>query len=130
MTNHHIRALFFDTGISSYTIKVIVVAFQFHEGTPSKCLLPSLRIQRFNPRTHIGCDTPMRNLPVETLRFNPRTHIGCDERYSGLPARCSQFQSTHPHRVRLSFKVLFVHTLRFNPRTHIGCDCMTQFLLE
>ena len=100
MKNHHIRALFFDTGISSYTIKVIVVAFQFHEGTPSKCLLPSLRIQRFNPRTHIGCDIEYEITYTRIISFNPRTHIGCDI-INLMTSKCHiMFQSTHPHRVR------------------------------
>ena len=32
------------------------------------------------------------------------------------------FQSTHPHRVRLNVGVGSTNVTSFNPRTHIGCD--------
>ena len=43
-----------------------------------------------------------------------------------------QFQSTHPHRVRLQIPTSSVILCHFNPRTHIGCEgvcrtCSTNF---
>ena len=59
------------------------------------------QLPSFNPRTHVGCDLASRFLICAPMSFNPRTHVGCDL-YS-LIANCtkSEFQSTHPRRVRL-----------------------------
>ena len=77
--------------------------------------------------------------------FNPRTRTGCDTQNAENLAKTYQFQSTHPHGVRLRIvdirlKDMHVsihapargatqehhhHTtedLRFNPRTRTGCD--------
>ena len=43
-------------------------------------------IDRFNPRTHVGCDVP-RRVPVALVCFNPRTHVGCDvDLFSARPS--------------------------------------------
>ena len=34
----------------------------------------------------------------------------------------AMFQSTHPHRVRLTLRLSYHRHHSFNPRTHIGCD--------
>ncbi len=58
--------------------------------------------QRFNPRTHAGCDHPCGYSYAIELCFNPRTHAGCDS------ACCCLSRWLHC----------------FNPRTHAGCDCI------
>ena len=32
----------------------------------------------FNPRTHVGCDSPADRRAESPPYFNPRTHVGCD----------------------------------------------------
>ena len=49
----------------------------------------------------MGCDYPLRSLMASQLRFNPRTHMGCDMMMIIVTSCSSQFQSTHPHGVRL-----------------------------
>ena len=57
-----------------------------------------------------------------TYSFNPRTHTGCDS-YCSAQYRCfREFQSTHPHGVRLCRYVVATWYTCFNPRTHTGCD--------
>jgi len=76
----------------------------------------------FNPRTRTGCDFDGTDKVRLAFGFNPRTRTGCDPQLSGNAAgrsvsihapargatsscgklrRCSRFQSTHPHGVRL-----------------------------
>ena len=81
------------------------------------------RKKRFNPRTHTGCDkagtlktlseyvsihAPTRGATTGAdgrytykLGFNPRTHTGCDTSAGGMFYKMQEFQSTHPHGVRL-----------------------------
>ena len=40
----------------------------------------------------------------------------------GLMSKEEEFQSTHPHGVRLTSLFDLSETSRFNPRTHTGCD--------
>ena len=55
--------------------------------------------------------------------FNPRTHEGCDITMKKFTLSVYKFQSTHPWRVRLSVKYLYLPLpMDFNPRTHEGCD--------
>ena len=91
-----------------------------------------------------GATTSPNGRRRSTQRFNPRTHAGCDHR-SAARCHCAvAFQSTHPRRVRLEgFPLLMpsrvfqsTHPRRvrrsaaaipcsiccFNPRTHAGCD--------
>ena len=97
--------------------------------------------QRFNPRTHAGCDHRPPRVAIAAVAANPRTHAGCDLRVSRLyaiegvsihaptqGATISRsysvlnllFQSTHPRRVR-HFLGWFPNRSRsFNPRTHAG----------
>ena len=100
--------------------------------------------ERFNPRTHTGCDVYPYSSPRTYHGFNPRTHTGCDVK--GFKDRLNniKFQSTHPHGVRhcslkhcclCSFVSIHAPTRgatgvwiggsqfrSFNPRTHTGCD--------
>ena len=99
----------------------------------------------FNPRTHTGCDLRLSLVLFRLSSFNPRTHTGCDvqgggkfdfevrvsihaptrgatSRLSLFPLLAYQFQSTHPHGVRLSRGMFGRSQIRFNPRTHTGCD--------
>ena len=39
----------------------------------------------------------------------------------------SQFQSTHPRRVWLSYTYIIINHVGFNPHTHEGCDLATKF---
>ena len=55
---------------------------------------------RFNPRTHTGCDQSSFDCFRPIPRFNPRTHTGCDQK----------------------LLLCLGSTKRFNPRTHTGCD--------
>ena len=81
-----------------------------------------VRNTRFNPRTHVGCDT-LSVKSYSTFRcFNPRTHVGCDTKCLPIRRQNIMFQSTHPRRVRLSSKRVGFKFLSFNPRTHVGCD--------
>ena len=57
-------------------------------------------ISCFNPRTHMGCDRRCRPPSRRLSGFNPRTHMGCDLML-GASASTVEFQSTHPHGVRL-----------------------------
>ena len=62
--------------------------------------------QRFNPRTHEGCDFCFRLRFIRAQRFNPRTHEGCD------------VLSCMRNKAKASF----------NPRTHEGCDKTALYL--
>ena len=83
----------------------------------------------FNPRTRTGCDHNTRIRNGLRRRFNPRTRTGCDAPVDAAclivsvsihaPARgatklagclrpLSQFQSTHPHGVRLLMLCIFL----------------------
>jgi len=55
----------------------------------------------FNPRTRTGCDRCLANGLVTPGGFNPRTRTGCDEADKEANMVPVQFQSTHPHGVRL-----------------------------
>ena len=55
-------------------------------------------------------------------RFNPRTRTGCDQTKSVFQYFPNQFQSTHPHGVRLAAPQRLTFGLGFNPRTRTGCD--------
>ena len=55
----------------------------------------------FNPRTHTGCDDSAGAVCKEGSSFNPRTHTGCDDTKMLRQQKKRQFQSTHPHGVRL-----------------------------
>ena len=84
-----------------------------------------VRVACFNPRTHTGCDT------YQTL------HACADSVSIHAPTRGAtsiislawsgiEFQSTHPHGVRLiCFLSVFPRKRCFNPRTHTGCDLTT-----
>ena len=78
--------------------------------------------QRFNPRTHAGCDhRSAARCHCGRGVFNPRTHAGCDEGFRFfMPSRV--FQSTHPRRVRRSAAAIPCSICCFNPRTHAGRD--------
>ena len=83
--------------------------------------------------------------------FNPRTHTGCDSMILSTGICAVEFQSTHPHGVRLKTKYKnkkeqkvsihaptrgatfcinhkIIRILCFNPRTHTGCDATGKLL--
>ena len=81
---------------------------------------------RFNPRTHTGCDHTKQDRGAKgRLGFNPRTHTGCDVINTLLVRLLQEFQSTHPHGVRLRARSYQEKRVCFNPRTHTGCDALS-----
>ncbi len=54
----------------------------------------------FNPRTRAGCDPAPWSNDRASHCFNPRTRAGCDARAEAVMTINTQFQSTHPRRVR------------------------------
>ena len=102
-----------------------------------------LEYECFNPRTRIGCDqmdvrenfqnwvsihapawgaTGLDVLPFYALQFQSTHPHGV--RLLSLPKllRFILFQSTHPHGVRPSLKIRRTKKFGFNPRTRMGCD--------
>ena len=59
---------------------------------------------------------------VMRIRFNPRTHVGCDTSIDVAIGDIDSFQSTHPRRVRRVNTIIKSILTSFNPRTHVGCD--------
>ncbi len=58
-------------------------------------------LRSFNPRIRTGCDdTTPPTVPVLS-GFNPRIRTGCDAASRSRSRSEQQFQSTHPHGVRL-----------------------------
>ena len=51
----------------------------------------------------MGCDFDNPYLTKLFVYFNPRTHVGCDLQSDAYLSTYTQFQSTHPRGVRLSF---------------------------
>ena len=82
----------------------------------------SLRLYRFNPRTHTGCDNRENKDNKPNKGFNPRTHTGCDH-----PSPCCHSPlccfnpRTHTGCDSANIGKLF-DMASFNPRTHTGCD--------
>ena len=73
-----------------------------HGVRPPQLDLAHVGIDSFNPRTHMGCDPQLDLAHVGIDSFNPRTHMGCDC-CNGSGGRTDfEFQSTHPHGVRLA----------------------------
>ena len=71
-----------------------------------------LLILRFNPRTHTGCDDRGYNEDKADSRgFNPRTHTGCDRVKDKITGQSYEFQSTHPHGVRLPASRRYIKVL-------------------
>ena len=71
----------------------------------------------------MGCDTAAdQHIRRTSKHFNPRTHMGCDTYIKQYGVRQRRFQSTHPHGVRQCGTVQPLHLGYFNPRTHMGCD--------
>ena len=140
--------------LKSYFYEVLIPSSQKNTSSPIEDILHHVSIsfmkklalyKCFNPRTHTGCDRPRRNCCRSTMSFNPRTHTGCDYVESYKTFLNERFQSTHPHGVRLSEKMIMLFMARFqsthphgvrhwpgspifscqsrfNPRTHTGCD--------
>ena len=103
-------------------IKVDVSIHAPTRGATGQLLIYSSAVIGFNPRTHTGCDNALIVTSFWHDSFNPRTHTGCD---SGKRRRYDEkleFQSTHPHGVRLSLRLEIECVISFNPRTHTGCD--------
>ena len=65
---------------------------------------------------------PPRSFATFWKCFNPRTHMGCDTPGCHYAYKTQLFQSTHPHGVRLRGAYNYAAVCCFNPRTHMGCD--------
>ncbi len=70
----------------------------------------------------MGCDIKRHTQSSVCNSFNPRTHMGCDQVMPCDDMPTKEFQSTHPHGVRLLKSPRNVPRKSFNPRTHMGCD--------
>ena len=80
-----------------------------------------VHVLRFNPRTHMGCDKDDSYcLAVFIVSIHAPTWGATDTSYLYLCA--CKFQSTHPHGVRQSARLIYCSLPSFNPRTHMGCD--------
>ena len=67
----------------------------------------------------------------EIQGFNPRTRTGCDIYLYTLTPLSAQFQSTHPHGVRLKYSRMARDSkLCFNPRTRTGCDSVSSWIFS
>ncbi len=64
--------------------------------------------RNFNPRTHVGCDSPNSPNGSGGANFNPRTHVGCDA-------------------ASVSLRPV---VRNFNPRTHVGCDILCANIIH
>jgi len=112
---------------------------------------PSYRLMLhkcFNPRTRTGCDkrdicrhyridvsihAPARGatrtdgfLIKSQYKFQSTHPHGVRLSARLLQLNASVFQSTHPHGVRLIFDVSSISIFCFNPRTRTGCDRCRQ----
>ena len=67
----------------------------------------------FNPRTHTGCDDSGTVCVEQYSGFNPRTHTGCDKVPVYTDAQLFEFQSTHPHGVRLPTNNIVIQGFEF-----------------
>ena len=75
----------------------------------------------------MGCDFQSSSGASIPKRFNPRTHMGCDTVGICTYRTITKFQSTHPHGVRLpQLDLAHVGIDSFNPRTHMGCDLSSK----
>ena len=140
--------------LKSYFYEVLIPSSQKNTSSPIEDILHHVSIsfmkklalyKCFNPRTHTGCDWWYAVRVAHTKCFNPRTHTGCDNKVQNEVKKASEFQSTHPHGVRLpqdagtyTVNIVSIHAptrgatqcglgsypvvISFNPRTHTGCD--------
>ena len=60
----------------------------------------------FNPHTHAGCDIVLVACLLSGIRFNPHTHAGCDLWLKPVLLWLMLFQSTHPRRVWLYWRLV------------------------
>ena len=112
-------------------------------GATSACRPSGAPVRGFNPRTHTGCDRQRRprgrcspvsiHAPTRGATDDGEELCGEEEVSIHAPTRgatgtyhsdvaSSEFQSTHPHGVRLPPTGSSDSWPSFNPRTHTGCD--------
>ena len=73
-----------------------------------------------------GATTSPNGRRRSTQRFNPRTHAGCDHR-SAARCHCGRGVSIHaPTQGATRVSASLCHRGCFNPRTHAGCDDQPQ----
>ena len=140
--------------LKSYFYEVLIPSSQKNTSSPIEDILHHVSIsfmkklalyKCFNPRTHTGCD---ESLSFEPINFHVSIHAptrGATATFFPTVVSVGSFQSTHPHGVRLSEKMIMLFMARFqsthphgvrhwpgspifscqsrfNPRTHTGCD--------
>ena len=85
-----------------------------------QCVLKLM--ERFNPRTHTGCDAGDGDTFQVWDGFNPRTHTGCDNKYEAYHVQRKGFNPRTHTGCDVMLKIRRSRLLCFNPRTHTGCD--------
>ena len=71
-----------------------------HEGCDSEHSHPQGCVSCFNSRTHERCDQQLTTSTSPAVRFNSRTHEGCDTAAAPAHTLTELFQFTHPRGVR------------------------------
>ena len=82
------------------------------------------RGNRFNPRTHVGCDLLIPQSCMVAMLFQSTHPRRVRPDTQDAPDLATVFQSTHPRRVRRLLHPQSHTIVGFNPRTHVGCDCI------
>ena len=85
-------------------------------------LWSQVSLERFNPRTHEGCDTSSSVAILLSTMFQSTHPRGVRPHSLHRQTAYRRFQSTHPRGVRLRPRCRSTATQSFNPRTHEGCD--------
>ena len=77
----------------------------------------------FNPRTRVGCDSPVSVSVFTTYRISIHAPAwGATMVPAVTGGVAPRFQSTHPRGVRLDALGAGINADNFNPRTRVGCD--------
>ena len=131
-----------------FALSALVMFQSTHPHGVRHCLfLCPCKKSRFNPRTRTGCDglqTGERFFGVVSIHAPARGATEITQAHDltikvsiHAPARGAtdchiqvrilvEFQSTHPHGVRLFVYMHSSFGLRFNPRTRTGCDLLSK----
>ena len=102
-------------------ISVYVFQSTHPRGVRPTTRLWNFRLNRFNPRTHEGCD-PAILLTNSSRRVSIHAPTRGATGKNLIRRPRSEFQSTHPRGVRLYIRRRTIYRSSFNPRTHEGCD--------
>ena len=105
-------------------ISVYVFQSTHPRGVRPTTRLWNFRLNRFNPRTHEGCD-PAILLTNSSRRVSIHAPTRGATGKNLIRRPRSEFQSTHPRGVRLYIRRRTIYRSSFNPRTHEGCDSIS-----